>query len=151
MPPVIRDDPYASYNFQVIVTNVSNDGKAVSGSFSEVSGLEVEISPILYRNGSEEIRNRKISGLEKVTDITLKRGITGHVDFWRWILQGINGQVQRTSGAIALLDENRQEVMRWKFDRGWPTKYSGPAMHAGNNEIAIEQLVICCENLLIDL
>jgi phage tail-like protein len=151
MPPVIRDDPYASYNFQVIVTNVSNDGKAVSGSFSEVSGLEVEISPILYRNGSEEIRNRKIPGLEKVTDITLKRGITGHVDFWRWILQAINGQVQRTSGAIALLDENRQEVMRWKFDRGWPTKYTGPAMHAGNNEIAIEQLVICCENLLIDL
>jgi phage tail-like protein len=151
MPPVIRDDPYASYNFQVIVTNVSNDGKAVSGSFSEVSGLEVEIPPILYRNGSEEIRNRKIPGLEKVTDITLKRGITGHVDFWRWILQAINGQVQRTSGAIALLDENRQEVMRWKFDRGWPTKYTGPAMHAGNNEIAIEQLVICCENLLIDL
>jgi phage tail-like protein len=151
MPPVIRDDPYASYNFQVIVTNVSNDGKAVSGSFSEVSGLEVEIPPILYRNVSEEIRNRKIPGLEKITDITLKRGITGHVDFWRWILQAINGQVQRTSGAIALLDENRQEVMRWKFDRGWPTKYTGPAMHAGNNEIAIEQLVICCENLLIDL
>src|SRR5216683_6688805 len=138
MPPAIRDDPYAAYNFQVIVTNISNDGKAVSGSFSEVSGLEVEIPPIMYRNGSEEIRHRKIPGLEKVTDITLKRGITGHVDFWKWILEGINGKVHRTSGAITLLDENRQEVMRWKFDRGWPTKYTGPGMHAGNNEIAIE-------------
>ena len=150
MPPVIRDDPYAAYNFQVIVTNISNDGKAVSGSFSEVSGLEVEIPPIMYRNGSEEIRHRKIPGLEKVTDITLKRGITGHVDFWKWILEGINGKVHRTSGAIALLDENRQEVMRWNFKRAWPTKFTGPTLHAGNNEIAMETLVICTESNLID-
>ena len=43
MPPVIRDDPYAGYNFQVIVTGVSDDGIAVSGSFTEVSGLELEV------------------------------------------------------------------------------------------------------------
>jgi phage tail-like protein len=150
MPPVIRDDPYAAYNFQVTVTGISTDGKAVSGSFSEVSGLEVEIPPILYRNGSEEIHNRKIPGLEKVTDITLKRGITGHVDFWKWILKGINGQVDRAAGSIMLLDENRKEVMRWNFDRGWPTKYSGPTMHAGNNEIAIETFTLAVERLFID-
>ena len=108
MPPVRRDDPYPAYNFQVIVTGVSNDGKAVSGSFSEASGLEVEVPPILYRNGSEDITQRKIPGLKKFTDITLKRGITGDVDFWKWIVNALNGQVQRVSGAIVLLDENRQ-------------------------------------------
>ena len=92
----------------------------MSGSFSEVSGLEVEVPPILYRNGSEDITQRKIPGLKKFTDITLKRGITGDVDFWNWIVKALNGQVQRTSGAIVLLDENRNEVMRWKFDRAWP-------------------------------
>ncbi len=128
MPPVIRDDPYAAYNFQVIVTGVSDDGNAVSGSFSEVTGLEVEVPPIEYRNGSEDITVRKIPGLKKFTDITLKRGITGDVDFWNWIVEAINGQVQRTSGSIVLLDENRQEVMRWNFDRAWPTKYTGPTL-----------------------
>jgi phage tail-like protein len=150
MPTVIRDDPYASYNFQVIVTNVSDDGVAVSGSFSEVSGLEVSQDPILYRNGSEDIRQRKIPGLKKFTDITLKRGVTGHVGFWNWVVEALNGQVRRTAGSILLLDENRNEVMRWNFDRAWPCKYTGPTLNAGNNEIAIETLVICCEQLLID-
>jgi phage tail-like protein len=151
MPPVRRDDPYPAYNFQVIVTGISNDGKAVKGSFSEASGLEAELTPILYRNGSEDITQRKIPGLKKFTDITLKRGVTGDADFWNWIVKALNGQVQRASGAIVLLDENRNEVMRWKFDRAWPCKFTGPTMHAGNNEIAIEQLVICCESLLIDV
>jgi len=150
MPPVTRADPYPAYNFQIIVTGVSNDGKAVSGSFSEASGLEVEVPPILYRNGSEDITQRKIPGLKKFTDITLKRGITGDVDFWQWIVNALNGQVLRASGAIVLLDENRQEVMRWKFDRAWPTKFTGPTLHAGNNEIAMETLVICAESNLID-
>jgi len=39
MPPVTREDPYAAYNFLVIVTNV-DDGVAVSGSFTEASGLD---------------------------------------------------------------------------------------------------------------
>jgi phage tail-like protein len=150
MPPVARADPYPAYNFQVIITGVSNDGKAVSGSFSEVSGLEVEVPPILYRNGSEDITQRKIPGLKKFTDITLKRGITGDVDFWKWIVNALNGQVQRVSGAILLLDENRNEVMRWQFSRAWPCKYTGPTLHAGNNEIAMDTLVICTESNLID-
>jgi phage tail-like protein len=150
MPPVTRADPYPAYNFQIIVTGVSNDGKAVSGSFSEASGLEVEVPPILYRNGSEDITQRKIPGLKKFTDITLKRGITGDVDFWKWIVNALNGQVLRASGAILLLDENRNEVMRWKFDRAWPTKFTGPTLHAGNNEIAMETLVICTESNMID-
>jgi len=150
MAPVSRADPYPAYNFQVIVTGVSNDGKAVSGSFSEASGLEVEVPAILYRNGSEDITQRKIPGLKKFTDITLKRGVTGDVDFWKWIVNALNGQVQRASGAIVLLDENRNEVMRWKFDRAWPCKFTGPTLNAGSNEIAMETLVICAESNLID-
>lgn len=150
MPTVIRDDPYPGYNFQVIITGVSNDGKAVSGSFSEASGLEVEVPPIEYRNGSESNTVRKSPGLNKYTNITLKRGITGHVDFWTWITRAIAGQVQRAEGAVLLLDENRREVMRWKFRRGYPCKFTGPGLNAKNNEIAMETLEICHEGLEID-
>src|SRR2546430_10729639 len=126
MPPVIRDDPYAAYNFQVIVTNVSDDGVAVSGAFTEVSGLELEIPPIEYRTGSEDITVRKIPGLKKFTNITLKRGLIGDLAFWNWVVEAMNGLVRRTEGHIALLVENKQEVMRWNFRRGWPAKWSGP-------------------------
>ena len=147
MPPVTRPDPYGGYNFQVTVNGVSDDGTAVKGSFTEASGLEVEISPIEYRNGSEDITVRKIPGLKKFTNITLKKGITGDLEFWNWILDAMNGQVNRTSGSIMLLDENRQEVMRWNFTRGWPCKHTGPGLNAANNEIAMDTLEICHEGL----
>jgi phage tail-like protein len=148
--PVIREDPYGGYNFLITVTGVSDDGTAVKGSFSEISGLETELSPIEYRNGSEDITVRKIAGLKKFTNITGKRGITADLDFWNWILAGLSGKVKRADGSVVLLDENRQEVLRWNFRRGWPCKYTGPGLNAANNEIAMETLEICHEGLSID-
>jgi phage tail-like protein len=148
--PVFRDDPYAGYNFEVIVTGISDDGKTVKGSFAEVSGLEVAQDPIEYRNGSEDITVRKMPGLKKFTNITLKRGITGDLAFWNWIVLGMNGTALRTEGSILLLNENKQEVMRWNFKRGWPCKFTGPGLNAKNNEIAMETVEICHEGLAID-
>jgi phage tail-like protein len=150
MALVPRDDPYGGYNFAVTLTGVSNDGKAVKGSFSEVSGLDAELAPIEYRNGSEDITMRKVPGLKKFTNIVLKRGVIGDVTFWNWLLAGLNGKIQRTDGSIDLLDEQRNTVMQWKFTRAWPCKYTGPGLNAKNNEVAIESLEFCHEGLSID-
>jgi len=150
MPPVIRTNPYPSHNFLVTVNGISNDGQAASGSFTEVSGLELEVTPIEYRNGSEGTTVRKSAGLRKYTNLTLKRGITGDIVFWNWILAGVQGTIQRADGSIVLLDDNRAEVMRYNFVRGWPCKYTGPGLNAANNEIAMETLEICHEGLEID-
>ncbi|PLX60261.1 phage tail protein [Sedimenticola selenatireducens] len=148
--PVIREDPYGGYNFLVTINGVSDDGNAVKGAFTEASGLEVEVPPIEYRNGNEDITVRKIPGLKKFTNISLKRGTTGDIDFWNWILRAMNGEVLRAEGSIALLDENRDEVLRWNFKRAWPCKYTGPGLNATNNEISMETLEICHEGLEID-
>jgi phage tail-like protein len=145
-----RDDPYSALNFEVVLTGVSPDGKSVKGSFKEVSGLDTTLDPIEYRNGSEDFTPRKIPGLKKFTNITLKRGLIGDLAFWNWVVQGLSGQVNRVEGYVALLDENRQEVMRWNFKRAWPCKWTGPALNAGDNQIAMETLEICHEGLEID-
>jgi phage tail-like protein len=147
---VFRNDPYSAFNFQVVINGVSDDGQAVRGSFTEVSGLEVEIAPIEYRNGSEDITVRKIPGLKKFTNITLKRGVVGDLALWNWIKSVLEGRVQRADGSIMLLDENGQEVMRWNFRRAWPCKWSGPSLNAKTNEIAIETLEICHEGLDVE-
>jgi len=149
VPPVFRDDPYGCYNFQVVVTGVSPDGASVQGSFCEVYGLEVEMDVIEYRNGSEGITVRKLPGLKKFTNITLKRGIIGDVTFWNWILAAMNGSVQRANMLITLLDENRNPVMQWDFVRAWPCKWKGPVLNAKGKEVAIETLEICHEGMTI--
>lgn len=155
MPPTKRPSPserypYPAYNFVVSVTNVDS-GETVSGAFSEASGLGFEVTPIEYRDGTDDATVRKVRGLRKITNITLKKGITGHINFWNWVLAGINGDVDRQQGYIALLNEDTEEVMRWDFNQAWPTKYTGPSLNAKNNEIAIETLEIAVEGLVIHL
>ena len=55
---------------------------------------------------------RKMPGLKKYTNIVLKRGVIGDVTFWNWILQGLNGSINRVDGSIDLLDEQKNTVMQ---------------------------------------
>jgi phage tail-like protein len=150
MPAKFREDPYGGYNFEVVINGVSDDGTAVKGSFAEVSGLEAELTPIEYRGGAEPDTPRKIRGLVKYPNLVLKRGIIGDPALWNWIQEAMDGKVRRTEGAVVLLDENKQEVMRWNFTRGWPCKWTGPGLNAKNNEIGMETLEICHEGLKLD-
>jgi phage tail-like protein len=149
MPPVRRDDPYPSHNFQLIVNGIS-DGKSVSGAFTEITNLEVSIEPIKYRNGIDATHQRQMSGLTGVGTLECKRGFTADPEFWRWIKEAINGNIVRAEGAIVLKDAQQSEVARWKFSRGWPCKYTGPSFNATTNEIAFETVSICIEELLFD-
>jgi phage tail-like protein len=150
MPPVFRNDPYLACNFEVVVNGISDDGASARGSFSEVTGLGVELAAIEYRTGSEPNRVRKLPGLAKFTNITLKRGIIGDLTFWNWLVSAMQGNVQLATVSIILLDENRTPVMRWNLTRAWPCKWTGPALNAKSNEIAIETLEICHEGLAVD-
>jgi phage tail-like protein len=149
MPPTYRVDAYPAFNFQMTVIGVSPDGKAATACFTEISGLGIELPPILYRGGNEDIRFRQTPGLIKYTNLVGKFCTTGDITFLNWVKQGMQGLVNRASGSIVLLDENRVEVMRWNFTRGWPCKYTGPSLNAKNNEIAIETVEIAHEGLAI--
>ena len=136
-----RADPYSAFNFRVDI-----DGIPVAG-FSECSGLTTETDPIEYRIGTEDITVRKLPGLRKYPNIVLKRGYTTAAELWDWRKKVINGQTDRRSGSVTLLDESRKPAVEWKFREGWPCKWEGPALSAKNNEVAIETLEICHEGL----
>lgn len=143
-----RDDPYGAYNFEVSVE--VQDGKSVKASFTEISGLELSVDPIEYRNGNDDKTPRKFSGIRKYGNITLKRGITGDAEFWEWILEAANGKERKVNGSIHLLDEDRKQVFTWKVKNAWPCKFTGPSMNATSNEIAMETVEVCHEGLDVD-
>lgn len=145
--PVFRPDPYPAMNFEVVINGVSDDGRSVRGTFSEVTGLDASIDVIEYRSGGDDITVRKLSGLRKFTNITLKRGVIGDPTLWNWLRDAMRGNVRRADGSITLLDETRQAVMRWNFYRGWPCKIEGPRLNAKSSEVAIETLEITHEGL----
>lgn len=135
-------DPYGNFNFIVEI-----DGIEVAG-FSEVSGISSETEVIEYRTGNDPAGSvRKLPGQHKYGDITLKRGITGSDALWQWRKTVTDGNLQRRSASIILLDETRQEVMRWNLLDSWPSKYVVAELKATGNDVAIETLVIACERI----
>jgi phage tail-like protein len=139
----VRDDPYAAFNFLVEI-----DGVTVAG-FSECSGLSTESDVIEYRCGNEPATMRKLPGILKYTKIVLKRGYTTDQSLWTWRKTTLDGQTQRVSGSIVLLDEGRQEALRWNFSQGWACKWDGPAFNAKTNDVAIELIEIAHEGLVL--
>jgi phage tail-like protein len=139
-----RNDPFSAFNFMVEIDNVTVAG------FSECSGLTMETDPIEYRTGSEDITVRKLPGLKKYSNITLKRGFTSSKELFDWRKKVMDGKTERQSGAIVLLNEAREEALRWTFREGWPSKLEGPSFNAKNNEVAIETLEICHEGLVLE-
>lgn len=138
---VKRDDPYAAFNYLIEI------GGITAGGFSEVSGIDAEVEPVEYRNGDEDFVKRKLPGLKKFTNIVLKRGIVGNLDLFNWLNAAAKGAIDRREGAVILRDEQRNEVMRWKFVRGWPAKYMGPSLKGDSSAVAIESIEICHEGL----
>ena len=149
MAPVLRADPYAAHNFELTIIGIV-PGKNANLNCQEISGLEAAVAAIDYRTGTDLNHVRKVAGLTTFTNLVCKRGITGDLALWNWILAAMNGDVQRKEGSIALLDEGRNEVLRWNIVRAWPAKWTGPGLNAKNNEIAMETLEIVHEGLSID-
>ena len=142
---VQRDQPYSGFNFLVEVDAIGEM------HFSEVSGLGAEISTHEYRNGSDrENLTRKVPGLTRYSPVVLRRGITGDLAVWEWFTNTAKGDLQRASVSITLLNENREEVLRFNLSRAWPSKWEGPTLHANSNEVAIEELELTHERLELE-
>jgi phage tail-like protein len=135
------NDPYSAFNFLVEI-----DG-AIRAGFTEVSGIESDTEVMEYREGSDANVRRKLPGLTKYSNVTLKRGVTGDSFLWNWRKTVTDGNTKRLGVVIILLDESRQEVLRWKLFRAWPKKWAGPVLNAKTSEVAIEELELAHEGL----
>jgi phage tail-like protein len=143
-----RTAPYGSFNY-----TVEFDAQEAFGGFSDVSGLSTDITVAEYRNGNDSLNHvRKIPGIHKVSDVTLKRGIINSKTVWEWIKQvrteGVGAQKQVS---ITLFDESRQPVQKWILQGVIPLKYTGPTLAAkGGTDVAMEELVLSAEGLILE-
>jgi phage tail-like protein len=134
-------DPFASFNFKLEIAGITVAG------FSECTGLNTEQNVIDYREGQEGITPRKLPGLTKFGNITLKRGITADKTLYDWRDLVHQGLIERKNLSIVLQDEAHVEVVRWNVVEAWPSKYVAPDLKATANEIAIESIEITHEGL----
>ena len=137
--------PLPSFYFKVSVTDVGDI------SCSEVSGLETEYDMIEYRAGDSPVfTKRKMPGMRKASDVTLKKGIfKDDKAMWDWINSIKLNTIKRATVTISLLDESGKPVKTWELTNAWPKKITVEGFKADGNTAAIETLILAHEGVTV--
>jgi phage tail-like protein len=133
-------DPYVNFSFLVEIDGITRAG------FHECTGYNSSLDVIEHNEGGS-ITPRKIPGLTRFGDVTLKWGMADDTDLYDWHMQVATGQIVRKNGSIVVLDRAGNELSRFNFVRAWPSKWDGSALNAEGNDIAIMTLVLTHEGL----
>ena len=145
---VLRDRPYVQFNFLVNLGDGVTDG--AEAGFQEMSNVGMEVTVSEYRNGNEKENSvRKITGLNKATDVTMKRGVIGSLNLYNWLNQIRNGdQSAYRTVTVQLQDEaHTQVVQTWKLLRARIIKHVSGPLNAKGTDVAIEQMTLAYERL----
>jgi phage tail-like protein len=140
-----RNDPYRGFNFVIEIDNVAR------GGFAEAGGLTAEGDSVDYREGTDLQSNvRKLPGLRKYSNITLKRGYTQDKTLWQWYTNIANGVDDRRNVTLVLLNERREAVLRWHAESAWINKIEGPSLKAASNDVSMESIELVHEGLTLE-
>jgi phage tail-like protein len=146
---VLRADrPYVQFNFLVDL----GDGNAESpqAGFQEISGIGMEVTVSEYRLGnSKENSVIKVTGMNKSTDVTMKRGVIGSLNLYQWLDQIRNGDQSalRTVTITLKNEDHTADVQVWKLLRARIIKHTSGPLNAKGTDVAMEELVLAYERL----
>ena len=136
-----RKDPIRNFRFRVEIDGIQQAG------FSEVSGFDITVDPIDYREGTDPTHVRKLTGMTKYGNVTLKWGITTSMELYNWHRQIVDGDIVRKTLAIVSVNERGEDVNRWEIVEAWPTKYDPMDFNAKGNEAGIATLELANEGV----
>ena len=137
----MAQEAYANCRFYVEISGIP---QAV---FTEVSGLQVETEFEEYREGGNNDFVHCLPGPTKVSRLTLKRGMTGSNDFFRWYLEILQGKMTSRNISVVMYDAQGKELIRWNFAKAYPVKWIGPQFTADGTVVAVETLEFAHEGL----
>ena len=120
--------------------------------FSEVSGLNIYIDLLSYRDGSSpEYSPAQMPGMVHFSNIVLRRGIMkGDNDFFKWMNTQQLNTIERRDITISLIDQSHAPVVVWRVRNAFPVRYSGPVLHANSSHIAMEELELAHEGITVE-
>ena len=126
----VRSDPHGAHNFTVEINNIAV-------GFAEVFGLGCEFD---YAESDKSVASR-------VTDVTLRRGITGESEVWSWVRSVISGTADERTVTVRLFDDRRTEVCSWVLGEVRLRRWSGPRLDAMGGTLAMEEIVLAAQSI----
>jgi phage tail-like protein len=87
--------------------------------------------------------------MNKATDVTMKRGVIGSLNLYRWLNQIRNGdQAALRTVQIHLQNEDHTQIVQtWRLLRARIIKHTSGPMNGKGTDVAMEELVLAYERL----
>ena len=143
-----RERPYVQFNFLVDLGDGVTDGP--QAGFQELSGIGMEVTVSEYRTGNHKENSvMKITGMNKSTDVTMKRGVIGSLNLYTWLDQIRNGdQNAMRTVTVSLQNEDHTSIVQtWKLLRARIIKHISGPFNAKGTDVAMEELTLAYERL----
>jgi phage tail-like protein len=125
-------------------------GSAIAASFTECSGLGVQLKKDVYMEGGVNDQQRILVGHAEFTDVTLKRGITDDLAFWKWLAEvGSPSSITRRNVNILVFNQAGETMRTWTLVGAIPIAWKSSSFQADGNTVAIEELTLAYETLKV--
>jgi phage tail-like protein len=129
-----QHETFTVSRFYVLIDNVAQ------ALFTEVSGLQVETEVKEYAEGGNNEFVHRLPGRTKVSNVTLKRGITRSNELFKWYMKIARGTIDRRNVSVVMYGVDGSEVLRWNFLSAYPVRWIGPSFAASQERNAVETL-----------
>jgi phage tail-like protein len=147
-----RDRPYVQFNFLVDLTG-NGDTATPQAGFQEASNIAMEVTVAEYRPGNAKDNSvMKLTGVNKMGDVTLKRGVIGSLDLYAWLDDIRNGNQSAFRDVTIQLqsEDHTQIVQTWHLLRARITKHVSGPFNAKGTDVAMEELTLAYERLTME-
>ncbi len=129
---------HATFRFTVKIDGID------SAAFTECTlpSLQVETQDLTEGGQNEFVH--KLPVRVKAGPVKLRHGITKDKELLNWYMQVLRGDMKKAMRTVSVVmyDSKLKPVATWTFNRAYPIKWSGPALKASDQAIAIEELEI---------
>ncbi|NQY37422.1 MAG: phage tail protein [Alteromonadaceae bacterium] len=139
-----NDYPIPVYRFRVSITGDESNSIA----FSEVSGLDIGVDTITYKDG---FGTKHMPGQPTEVNITLKRGLVRTKSmFYDWISAIRLNKVDKQDITVVLVDDNDADLVIWTVKNAFPKKLTAPSFNGGSNEASVESLELMADDISVE-
>jgi phage tail-like protein len=144
--------PFTTFNFSVEITLPGVSAPLYGASFAECDGLEMSMEVKTIREGGNNGRQIRLSGPVAYGQLVLKRGMTKDRDMWDWFDDVSNDPSLRASAEVVMFSSAQgtyEEQARFILSGCLPVKLKAPPLNAKEGLIAIEELQVAYESLVL--
>ena len=136
-----RPDPYRNFNFRITF-----GGRVVAGFRTVEIGTSVA-EVVEVREGSEPRTVRKVPGLHKTGDVTLKRGVIDAKALFGWWRAVVGGEPGLRKDVEIAQRGGGTKALRFVVRGAWVTKWALGELDATGNDVAIETLELANDGI----